>query len=192
MPFRELPPRAAWQHRDSRSGFEVVFLGHADDGYRVEGVTAAVEGEEAWAVEYTITLDAGWHTLAARVTGRSTAGVREVVLRSDGAGAWQVDGQHAPDLDGCLDVDLESSALTNAFPARRLGLAVGERAEAPAAYVRAVDLGVERLEQSYVRLDDAAQERYRYNAPRFDFECELVYDASGLLLNYPGIATRAA
>jgi hypothetical protein len=127
------------------------------------------------------------------VTGRSTAGVREVVLRSDGAGAWQVDGQRAPDLDACLDVDLESSALTNAFPARRLGLAVGERAEAPAAYVRAVDLGVERLEQSYVRLDDAAQgERYRYNAPRFDFECELVYDASGLLLDYPGIATRAA
>jgi hypothetical protein len=40
-------------------------------------------------------------------------------------------------LDGCLDADLESSAMTNAMPVRRLGLAVAARAAAPAAYFRA-------------------------------------------------------
>jgi len=116
------------------------------------------------------------------------------VLEADGGGRWTVDGRPRPDLDGCLDVDLESSSFTNAFPVHNLGLAVDEGAEAPAAYVRALDLGVERLEQRYVRLDDSAASgpRYDYTSPAFAFRCELAYDASGLVLDYPGIATRRA
>jgi hypothetical protein len=75
----------------------------------------------------------------------------------------------------------------------RLGLAIGEGADAPAAYIRAADLRVERLEQHYERLtDDGSRQRYHYAAPQFEFECELLYDESGLVLEYPGIAVRAA
>jgi hypothetical protein len=193
MSFFEPPRRAAWQHREARNGFEVVFLERAGDEYGIEGDTAAVEGDDAWSVRYRIVLDRGWHTRSAHVTSRSGAGRYEVTLQCDEAGRWNIDGAHAPHLDGCRDVDLESSALTNAFPVHRLGLLVGEIAEAPAAYVRALDLGVERLEQRYVRLeDDGAHQRYRYTAPGFGFECDLVYDEAGLLLDYPGIATRMA
>jgi hypothetical protein len=95
------------------------------------------------------------------------------------------------DVAGCLDVDLEGSAFTNAFPVHRLGLNVGEQADAPAAYVRANDLRVERLEQSYARLpDDGDRSRYDYASPAFDFRAELVYDRFGLVLDYPGIAVR--
>lgn len=193
MSFSVPPAFAAWQHRDARAGFEVVFL-HADGGgFRVDGATTAVEDGEAWVVRYSIGFDAAWTARRARVEGRSAAGPFEVTLAGDGAGAWEIDGAVAPALSGCLDVDLESSALTNAFPVRRLGLAVGREAEAPAVYVRAADLGVERLEQGYRRLDDDGdRQRYGYTAPRFGFACELVYDRYGLLLDYPGIATRAA
>ena len=74
---------------------------------------------------YAIALDPRWLTLRAHVQGRSRAGDRSVTLAADGSGRWAVDGAARPELDGCLDVDLESSALTNAFPVRRLGLAVG-------------------------------------------------------------------
>jgi hypothetical protein len=51
---------------------------------------------------------------------------------------------------------------------------------------------VQRLEQRYLRLPDAAgRQRYRYTSPQFDFECELAYDRSGLVIEYPGIAVRA-
>ena len=51
--------------------------------------------------------------------------------------------------------------------------------------------GIERLEQEYRRIeDDRARQRYNYRSPDFDFACELVYDTSGLVLEYPGIATR--
>jgi uncharacterized protein len=81
-------------------------------------------------------------------------GVRSTVLEADGHGQWKVDGEAAPQLDGCLDVDLEASAFTNALPVHRLL-------------------------------------HFEYTARIFGFTCELIYDESGLLLAYPGIATRA-
>jgi hypothetical protein len=192
MSFRDPPAYAAWQHRDARDGFEVVFLHPDDAAYRLEGDTAAVEDGEAWAVQYVITIDSGWSTRSAWVSGRSASGARRLTLEADGAGRWRMNGAAAPHLEGCLDVDLESSSLTNAFPVHRLGLEIGQEADAPAAYVRALDLRVERLEQRYVRLDDEGnRERYHYTAPGFGFECLLTYDEFGLVLDYPGIAVRA-
>jgi uncharacterized protein len=193
MPFRHPPPYAAWQHRDARDGFEVAFLSSDRDGHRFDGETAAVEHGRVWVVRYTISLDRRWLTRLARVTGRAEPGRAAMMLEADALGGWRIDGDPASDLDGCLDLDLESSALTNALPVRRLELGVGEEADAPAAYVHATDLNVERLEQHYKRLEDRdGKECYRYTAPRFRFECELIYDEFGLVIDYPGIAHRAA
>jgi uncharacterized protein len=193
MAFRDLPPAAAWRHLGARDGFEVVFLRSGPDGHRVDGHTSAVEEGAAWAVRYSIVLAPDWTTRSAHVIGQSATGARERRLDGDGAGAWRIDGAAAPELDGCLDVDLEASSFTNAFPVHRLGLAIGEDAEAPAAYVRATDLRVERLEQHYARIEDAGSRvRYDYSAPRFDYADRLVYDEHGLVLEYPGLALRAA
>jgi uncharacterized protein len=193
MPAGELPRFAAWQHREARDGFEVVFFRSNGDRLHLEGETVAVEDGEAWAVSYDVSLQSDWSTRSARVSGRASSGPHELSLEADGTGRWRVDDAPAGHLDGCLDVDLESSALTNALPVYRLGLEIGQQADAPAAYVRALDLSVERLEQHYLRLeDDGKGQRYHYIAPRFDFECELVYDEFGLVLQYPGIAVRAA
>jgi hypothetical protein len=91
-----------------------------------------------------------------------------------------------------LDVDLESSAMTNALPVHRIALGVGQQAAAPAAYVRSLALTVERLEQIYGRVaDEDGRQWYDYSVPVFDFACRLAYDESGLVLDYPGIAVRA-
>jgi len=190
--FTSLPPFAAWRHRDARDCFEVVFVTAQNDGYDVNGHTAAVEDGEAWAVEYSITLDSSWATRNAVVTGRSATGHHRVELNADGAGSWRVNGDPVPLLDGCLDLDLESSSFTNTFPMHRLALGIGKDVEAPAAYVRAVDLRVERLEQQYRLPAHATTHRVYYRAPVFDVECELVFDESGLVLDYPGLATRIA
>ena len=174
-----------------REGFESVFLRIEETGYRFDGTTAAIENGQVWAVRYSIALDERWTTTTAQVWSWSASGEREVRLESDGLGHWKVDGARAPEVDGCLDVDLESSAFTNAFPVHRLNARVGQSLDAPAVYIRALDLHVERLEQSYMRIDDdGGRRRYNYQSPAFGFECRLVYDASGLVVDYPGIATR--
>lgn len=193
MSLHTPPASAAWRHRDARQGFEVVFIHPDHDGYRLDGATAAEENGEAWVVDYAIIVSQRWLSRSAVLSGRSASGVRELRLEADGAGRWWVNGSPTSHLDGCLDVDLESSALTNAFPVHRLGLKVGQAADAPAAYVRALDFRVERLEQRYVRLEnDRDRERYHYTAPGFGFECQLLYDESGLVIEYPGIAIRVA
>ncbi|MFI8520025.1 putative glycolipid-binding domain-containing protein [Streptomyces sp. NPDC085481] len=191
MTFTEPPAAAAWQHREARSGFEVAWLHRSPDGLHLDGCTTAIEDGRIWAVEYSIRLDAHWHTRGAHVAGRSADGVRQIRLEADGTGHWLIDGTPAPHLDGCLDVDLESSALTNALPVRRMDLPIGATANAPAAYVTAPHLTVERLDQTYHRTTDQSRhQRYDYTAPAFHFTCRLVYDESGLPLDYPGIATR--
>jgi hypothetical protein len=190
MPFSPPPLSAAWRHEDARDGFEVVCFHAADDGYRIDGCTTAVEDSQVWAVTYAITVDSAWTTRSARITGLSTAGTRQVLLEADGAGHWLIDGAPAAHLHGCLDVDLESSAVTNALPVHRLGLLPGGKASSPAAYVRAGDLAVERLEQSYASAGNRDSRSYDYAAPSFDFACRLVYDESGLVIDYPGIAVR--
>jgi uncharacterized protein len=186
--FAPLPATAAWRHRGARSGFEVVYFGARDDWRRIEGWTTAVEGGATWVVEYVIEADAAWATRSAQIRGRSIEGPCSAMLEADGAGHWLVNGAPAPHLDGCLDIDLEASAMTNALPVRRMTLPPAAAAAAPAAYVRTAGLAVERLEQTYLR---ATGQSYDYTAPAFDFRCRLVYDQSGLVLDYPGIAVRA-
>ncbi|TDD26320.1 hypothetical protein E1287_36500 [Actinomadura sp. KC06] len=197
MTFAEPPSGAAWEHRDARTGFEVLRTSRGQaGGWTLHGTTTAVENGTAWAVEYVIEVDDGWRTRRARVRHPLAGRPGEptgVTLEKTADGRWLVDGRHAPGLDGCVDVDLESSAMTNALPVHRLRLDVDEAADAPAAYVRAADLVVDRLEQSYTRLPDTAgRQCYAYAAPAFDFTARLVYDESGFVLDYPGLAVRRA
>jgi hypothetical protein len=192
VPFLPPPQSAAWLHQGLRTGFEVTYLAHVESGYHLHGCTAAIEDGQSWAVSYDIWLDPTWTTHRALISNRTATGTRATVLELDVAGGWKVDGEAAPHLAGCLDVDLESSAMTNALPVHRMDLPVGGGHAPAAAYVRAGDLAVDRLEQTYVRLSDGPTgQRYDYRAPAFEFACELVYDESGLVLEYPGIAARA-
>lgn len=211
MVFAPVPSAAAWRHELSRDGFEVAYFHVDGSGWRLIGCTTAVEAGQTAVVSYDLIVDAGWATRRATVALQSESGARRRLLESDGHGHWRLDGEPAPLLDGCLDVDLESSAMTNTLPVHRMQLEVGAQAEAPAAYVRMFDLSVERLEQEYRRIADAdadadvdsdsgsrgphptrAGERYDYRSPAFDFECVLVFDESGLVLDYPEIAVRVA
>ncbi|WP_436787670.1 putative glycolipid-binding domain-containing protein [Yinghuangia sp. YIM S10712] len=193
MSFASPPATAAWQHCDARTGFEVVTIVRLGDGWRLRGATTAVEDERPWAVDYAIDVDDQWRTRRARVSRPLDEGSTALTVRQVGEGRWLVDGRRVPELDGCLDIDLESSAMTNALPVHRLGLAVGQTADVPAVYVRAADLGVDRLGQTYSRLTDSAEGQcHDYTAPAFDFTARLVYDDSGFVVEYPGLAVRRA
>ena len=179
-----LPAFAAWRFVDAVDGFEVLYAGPGE----LRGHTSAVEDGQPYAVTYRILFDDQWRTREAHVSNDTLTGQRHTVITSDGAGHWRIDGEPRPDLDGLVDVDLEASACTNTFPVHRLDLPTGTTVTASAVYVQALDLAVRRLDQTYRRLDDT---RFGYTSED-DFSAELAYDTSGLILDYPGIAARAA
>ena len=105
-----------------------------------------------------------------------------------------MNGAPAPHVEGCYDVDLEASAFTNAFPVRRLG--ARPRASRPRRRRRTCALRIcassgstRAIAASRTRLRAAATTTPR---PQFEFEALLVYDEHGFVLDYPGIAERAA
>jgi hypothetical protein len=111
---------------------------------------------------------------------------RRVDLRSDGAGHWS-DRQRRPlpELDGCIDVDISSTPLTNTLPIRRLGLAIGDAADVSAVYVVMPSLAVSAFAQRYTRLD---RDTYRYQST--GFQADLVVDEHLLVVDYPGLWRR--
>ena len=191
--FPAFPPAAAWRHVGDRTGVEVAFFSAVDQGWRIEGSCSAVEAGAAWVCRYLIEIDSEFRTRRAEVVGQTASGAQRRVLESAGDGEWLVDGVPAPELSGCLDVDLETSAMTNTFPIHRLDLAPGVERDAPAAYVQVDDLAVNRLPQTYRRIPDGATgPRFDYTSPAHDFRATLSFDRSGLILDYPEIAVRIA
>ena len=76
-----------------------------------------------------------------------------------------IDGRIRPDLDGCTDVDLGWSPITNVIPMRRLGVRVGDSVELLAAWVRFPELDVVANRQRYTRVTEN-----RYESGPYDFE----------------------
>lgn len=190
MQLDAMPRQTAFRHRGGRDGFEIVFIETLGDGHVLRGVTTAVENGVTWSVSYDVALDHGWRTTSVTVVGRSAAGDRAMSAERGPKGVWVVDGSVRPDLDGCVDIDLESSLVTNTMPVHRLP-ADGARHDTPAAFVRADSLAVERLEQSYQYLGRGDEgPAFAYESQTFDFSCRLVFDASGLVTEYPGLGHR--
>ena len=185
--FGELPASAAWRHVVARDGFEAVFIQRTRGGWRFQGHSTAVDAGRPWTVQYDVTVDSAWRTRRAEIWSWSETGHCHRSVEADGTGRWHVDGAPAPALDGCLDVDLEASACTNTFPVHRLAMVPDQSYDAPATYVRAANLDIERLEQRYTSRGAGI---FDYEAPASDFRCQLQYDPSGLVVDYPGIAVR--
>ena len=96
----------------------------------MEGQTIALDDDDVWSVGYSIRIDDSWRTRDARIAVRSARGV-DVVDLERVESRWFVDGQHAPELDGCEDLDLEASACTR-WGGERRSTSSGSAAQARA------------------------------------------------------------
>jgi hypothetical protein len=163
----------------------------AGDGVRAESVAVGVEDAQPWAVRYTLRCDAGWR--ARELAVASLAGDEgALVLTGDGTGRWTgAGGERLPALDGCLDLDLSSTAFTNTLPIRRLGMAPGRSEEIVVVYVAVPGLAVSVARQRYQCLAWApGGGRFRFEEPASGFTAEISVDGDGLVVEYPSIARR--
>lgn len=134
---------------------------------------------------------------------------RSLDLRHDGRGAWtwttssegvaHLDPVGAPpdladDLVDALDCDLGLSPLTNAMPVLRDGLHDSGSRTYVMAWVQVPGLALVAYPQRYEHVRRTASGSVVRFTDRLDpdrFTSELVYDADGLVVDYPGLARRA-
>lgn len=175
-------------HCSLLSSSEHASLREGEDGHRLEGVVVVPLGDVPCHVEYSVAVDRRWRAREARAMVTTPSRARQIVLRSDPTKGWELDGESAPYLEHCDDIDLGWTPATNTVPIRRLGLAVGESATITAAWIRFPELDIVENEQQYTRLSN---DRWRYRSGAFDFE--LVTDGdSGLVLSYGTDLWRAS
>jgi len=173
----------SWQRLDI-PGRDEASLHRLPDGWVLRGVSQFSNGRVASAFTWEVEADGEWRARRGKVLG--TAGGRAVDLRIErsGAGTWTVNGVEVPGLAGLLDLDLGFTPATNLFPLRRLGLEVGESADAPAAWLDDDRWTLLRLAQRYERRD---QSHYWYESPSTGYQGLLTVGDDGFVREYPGL-----
>jgi hypothetical protein len=176
-------------------GCEHLSLRPTPEGARALGLILRMLDGHHYHCRYELETDAAWHVrrLSLALSGDVEAGPKRLQLGSDGAGHWQVDGAAAPELDGCLDVDIQVTPFTNTLPIRRLDLAEGESADIRVVYVPLPALSPAPVEQRYTCLQPRGSQvgRYRYEGLFRNFAAELPVDADGLVMDYPETFKRS-
>jgi uncharacterized protein len=169
-----------------------VVLG--ERGLRAMGsvVSAAQDGVEAYTASYSLTTDEAGVVQRLTVRIARATGERHVILTRSEEGIWLVDhgqGAERTNFGGALDVDLALSPLFNALPTRRLGLHRDAALhDLPVVFVALPSLDVYRVSQTYrtVSLGDPGVVSVSSDA----WDVEITVDADGMVLEYPGLASR--
>jgi len=177
-----------WRRHD-RPGHEYARLNEHDAHWLIAGAALFEHDGMPCHLDYSVRCDKSWATQHARVQG--WVGEREVnvEITADHARVWRLDGEIRPEVAGAVDVDLNFSPSTNLLPIRRLDLAIGQRAEVRAAWLRFPSFRLELLVQAYTR---TGERTYVYESGGGSFVAQLEVDEGGWPLSYAGVWTAEA
>jgi uncharacterized protein len=173
-------------------GLEHVVVSADAAGFRAGGQLVIGPPDGPASVSYQLSCDSGWRVTGLTISAASAAGSASLTLDADQHGHWHADGEPRPDLDGCVDVDISLTPLTNTLPIRRLAWARGVAHELDVVYVSAPGLTVRRASQRYTLLRAGAAGNaavYRYESGLFT--ADLTVDADGFVCDYPGLWRRS-
>lgn len=178
-------PRAVffWRKLD-HPGHDCCRLLAVPGGWRLSGAAVFLEARRACLLHYEVTADRAFRSKRARVIGCFGKRAIDIEIRSAGIGRWRVEGEIRSDLDDCLDIDLGFTPATNLLVIRRLALAVGEQAEAPAAYLELPRMRFIALPQHYRR---TTRTEYAYESPTAGYAGTLRVTPLGAVVRYPGL-----
>lgn len=194
----------AWSKDDPFGAeFAIVEL----DGERLNASGVAIGSDpEPYKLTYTLDTAAGFLTSRLTVAALGDGWRRELTLRRD-EGSWRADVEQdgavaLPDAGGdmalfadALDPDLGLSPLFNTMPVLRYGLHRGGSADDfVMMWISVPDLGIHVSPQRYTHVEDRAQGehvvRFAAVGEGEDFVADVIFDEDGLVVDYPGIASR--
>lgn len=168
-----------WRRLDT-PGHDACRAERMADGWRLSGVAAFADEPGPAALCYRVDCGPDWITQRATVRGhRGAQVIRTEILRA-ADGRWTLNGQPAPGVDGCLDVDFGFTPATNFLQLSREAMAVGDRRAFDVAWWEFGE--ATRLPQIYTRTGEAT---YQYDSPQGGYSAVLEIGANGFVVHYP-------
>lgn len=195
----------AWS-KDDPLGAEIASVAIMGDRLRANGVAIGSE-PDAYRLDYELETSGGFMTSRLVVKTRAERWSRRIELtRRPGAG-WTAKVSQEGDVslpdaggdlaafDDALDPDLGLSPLFNTMPVLRHRIHEGGAADDfLMVWISVPDLSLHASPQRYTHTETRARDE---RAIRFEavgegdhFVADLTFDADGLVVDYPGIATR--
>lgn len=166
------------------SGHEACQLFSQNSQWHLRGTAVFLHQQQPCRLDYLVLCDSNWRTLSGKAVGWLGNTPVDIEVTVDPDQHWRLNGATRPTVAGCVDLDLNFSPSTNLLPIRRLGLAIGQAAEARAAWLRFPTFELEPLPQIYRRLDEST---YRYESGNGRFVADLQVNATGFVTNYPDL-----
>jgi uncharacterized protein len=133
---------------------------------------------------YEVVVDSTWRTRSARITGFHGKKDIDMRVHRTADSRWRVGTEAQPEVADCVDIDLGFTPATNMLAIRRLGLDVGEQADAPAAWLTLPSQKLSLLPQTYLRLNKT---EYDYEARTVGYKGKLRVSKLGAVEHYPGL-----
>jgi hypothetical protein len=195
----------AWS-KDDPFGAEYAEISLADGSLSAEGIAIGSE-PLPYRLDYALRTGPDFITAEVEVFSRGDGWERSLRLVRSLQGRWTAEtasigeapvrppGGETEQFDDALDPDLGLSPLFNSMPVLRHRLHDGGAADDfMMVWISVPDLAIHRSPQRYTHLqklaDGNALVRFEAVGEGEDFVADIVFDTNGIVLDYPGIATR--
>ena len=191
-----LPIQTILWRRLDLPGQDACGLWALDNGWRLKGTAVFCLDAQPCHLSYEVDCDESWHAHSATIIGWVGRDAVNLAIAAMPGERWSVNGAEQTRVAGCVDVDLGFTPATNLIQLRRLALRIGDKADAPAAYLRldtsdapaawlrSPELVLARLEQQYHRVE---LNRYDYQSPTAGYAAPLDVTDIGFVTLYPGL-----
>lgn len=177
---------AIWNHNSPSLGLENVVLtkGGADSI-----LLAFAEDGTPFRLIYRLGWDDQGRIREADLEVQAGQEKRSLLLPSDAEGHWRhAHGDQLRELDGCIDIDIWPTPLTNSLPLWRSNWGINQRREYRMAWVSAPELTVEAKAQAYTCLKEDV---YLFESlDGSGFQAELAVDDELVVVDYPSLFVR--
>lgn len=177
-----------WTGREYHS-LENCLVNTSDIGSEINSMIIGTYDEKIYRIEYKIKTDQNWATTYLEVQSQHSNQRERLICESDGNGNWIMNGERAPQFEGCLDVDVSLTPFTNSLPINRLRLAQGDQYVIRVIYVDLLDQQILPVKQKYTRVSNT---EYQYENVPNDFEARIKVDELGFVVDYPPLFIRTA
>jgi hypothetical protein len=186
----------AWD-KENGYGVELVDVDLGHDRLTAAGVAIGLD-PLPYRLDFTLETGPRWVTTRLNVTTKGDGWSRALDLRRSDSGVWTVDVSAVGDVEleppggdptsfaAALDCDLGLSPLTNSMPALRHDLLREDGSvDFVMAWVAVPALAVRASAQRYTSVGETREGLRRIEYRSRDFVSELLFDADGLVLDYP-------
>ena len=172
-----------WRRLDT-PGHDACRLEGSDAGWRLDGTAVFRHDGGPAQLTYHVACDLSWSRQQGYIRGWLGVQPVEFTIARTAGGVWTLNGAVVPGLENCVDLDLGFTPATNLLHLRRLALAEGQAADAPAAWLDVSAGTLKVLPQRYERRVEAA---YWYEAPTVNYAALLEVTPIGFIRRYPGL-----